>query len=149
MFINPVINCDEKYTKEIISSPKQVNGYTTASSKCDKLLVVSHEDFKDPSIDNYFSSWQDKILKEKKPETLIKKIIRGDEWYKLNLFECDCDFSKEDVEILKDLSKKLINNGTKKIISEITKMLSQYSDIGFEEISNEYEKLVTSRLENV
>ena len=60
-----------------------------------------------------------------------------------------CDFSEEDAYILRDLSKKLINNGTKKIISGITKVLSQYSDIGFEEISNEYEKLVTNRLENV
>lgn len=228
MFINPVINCDEKYTKNIISSPKQVNGYTTAGSKYDKLLVVSHDDFNEPSIDNYFGSWQDKILKEKKPKTLVNKIIKGDEWYRLNLFECDgiifsyfvrndmkfvfnrsgnivrdnfyiiypiideficfallnnyytfyqlecfgkkygagllklqrydlenlqipnfCDFSEEDAYILRDLSKKLINNGTKKIISEITKVLSQYSDIGFEEISNEYEKLVTNRLENV
>ncbi len=228
MFINPVINCDEKYTKNIISSPKQVNGYTTAGSKYDKLLVVSHDDFNEPSIDNYFGSWQDKILKDKKPKTLVNKIIKGDEWYKLNLFECDgiifsyfvrndmkfvfnrsgnivrdnfyiiypiideficfallnnyytfyqlecygkkygagllklqrydlenlqipnfCDFSEEDAYILRDLSKKLINNGTKKIISGITKVLSQYSDIGFEEISNEYEKLVTNRLENV
>ena len=58
-------------------------------------------------------------------------------------------FSKEDVAILKTLTKELIDTGSRKIISEITKVLSSYSDISFEEISTEYEKIVASRLENV
>ena len=228
MFINPTIDCNKEYTKEIISSPKQVNGYTTDNAVYDKLLIVSHNDLQDASIDDYFRFWRDKILKENKPKTLVAKINKGYEWYRLNLFECngiifsyfvrndmkfiinksgkiirdnfyivypaidefvcfallnnyytfyqlECSgkkygagllklqrydlenlsfpdffaFSKEDVAILKTLTKELIDTGSRKIISEITKVLSSYSDISFEEISTEYEKIVASRLENV
>lgn len=228
MFINPTIDCDEKYTKHIISSPKQVKGYSTESAECDKLLMVSNKNVKDVSICSYLDYWKEKILNEGKPEIFVKKIRKGSEWYKLSLFECngiifsyfvrkdmkfvlnksgnivrdnfyiiyptidelicfallnnyytfyqlECSgkkygagllklqrydleslrlpdfhaFTKEDIDILKDLAKELIDTGSRKVISQITKVLSEYSDINFEEISTEYEKLVAIRLENV
>ena len=227
MFVNPSIECDKKHTIDIISSPKQVNGYSTDSAVCDKLLVISSSDLEDACIANYFMSWKDKILKEGKPETLVKKISKEDEWYKLNPFDCDgiifsyfvrndmkfvlnrsgnivrdnfyiiypsiddwiclallnnyytfyqlecsgkkygagllklqrydlenlqlpdfSSFTKEDLDILKGLTKELIDTGSRRIVPKITKVLSHYSDISFDEISSEYEKVVASRLEN-
>lgn len=227
LFINPPISQAEKYTAEIISSPKQVNGYTTENSECDKLLVVNREDLNDANIANYLGKWEDKILEEGKPATLVRKIIKGDEWYKLNTFDCDgiifsyfvrsdmkfivnksgnivrdnfyiifpavdywvcfallnnyytyyqleCtgkkygagllklqrydlenlrfpdmdSLSEVDITALKDLAMKLATTGARSIVSEITQVLSRYSDISFEKISTEYKCLFTRRLEN-
>ena len=56
--------------------------------------------------------------------------------------------SGKDINDLKNLAMKLIATGSRSIISEITQVLSRYSDISFEEISAEYENIVTRRLEN-
>lgn len=227
MFINPDFVCNEKYIKSIISSPKQVNGYTTENAACDKLLIVNRDDLDDADIANYFREWKDKILKEGKPETLARKITKGDEWYKLNTFDCDgiifsyfvrndmkfivnksgniirdnfyiiypvvdywvcyallnnyytyyqleCSgkkygagllklqrydlenlrfpdlnlLSEKDINDLKNLARKLVTVGARSIISEITQVLSRYSDISLDEISVEYKNIVTRRLEN-
>lgn len=227
MFINPSITHKERYTTAIISSPKQVNGYTTDNSECDKLLVVNRDNLDDAIIVDYFKKWKERILKEGKPETLVRKITKGDEWYKLNTFDCngiifsyfvrndmkfianksdniirdnfyiifptvdywvcfamlnnyytyyqlECSGKKygagllklqrydlenlrfpdlnslsgKDINDLKNLAMKLVATGSRSIISEITQVLSRYSDIGFEEISAEYENIVTRRLEN-
>ena len=57
--------------------------------------------------------------------------------------------SEEDINDLKNLARKLVTVGTRSIISEITQVLSRYSDISFDDILSEYKNIVTRRLENV
>lgn len=85
MFINPVITDSDRYIKPIISSPKQITGYSTNGALSDQLLVVDDDS---TGITSFLSSWEKKILKDGKPETLVKKIKEKKKWYKLNLFDC-------------------------------------------------------------
>ena len=50
---------------------------------------------------------------------------------------------------LKKLGKKLAKTSDRKIIEDITHILSQYSDVPYERISAEYNDIVKNRLENV
>ena len=87
MFINPSISNRDRYIKPIISSPKQITGYSTLGALADQLLVV--DDTADSEgITSFISSWEKRILKDGKPETLVRKIKEKKKWYKLNLFDC-------------------------------------------------------------
>ncbi len=114
MFINPSISHEERYTTAIISSPKQVTGYTTENSKCDKLLIVNQDDLNDENIADYFREWKDRIIKEGKPKTLVRKIDKGDEWYKLITFDCDgiifSYFVRSDMKFIVNKSGNIIRD---------------------------------------
>ena len=87
MFINPAISSQGRYIKPIISSPKQITGYSTIEAVSDQLLVVD-EAIDNSAVTSYLSLWKRKILEDGKPKTLVKKIKDKKVWYKLNLFDC-------------------------------------------------------------
>ncbi len=228
MFINPSFSFREGHTRPIISSPKQIAGFSTKGAVFDELLVIDPNKLKDTAVTSFIAHWEKRILADGKPETLVKKIKDQKEWYRLNLFDChgiifsyfvrndmkfiynDTDnvirdnfyvlypaidkwvcfallnnlytfyqlecvgkkygagllkiqrydienlhfpniktFSDADYDELKKLGKKLAKTSDRKIIEDITRILSHYSDVSYERISAEYNDIVKNRLENV
>lgn len=86
-FINPKIS-NSVFTKRIISSPKSIHSYSTKDAKYDKLLSVIPNQIMDSKTKKYCNAYKKKILSEKNPKTLYKKIINGANWYDINLFSC-------------------------------------------------------------
>lgn len=85
MFINPSLDSN---TMPIISSPKQIRGYSTHGADTDNLLVLDSETKPGETVKNYLNDWEYKIVATGRPETLAKKIKENKVWYSLNLFDC-------------------------------------------------------------
>lgn len=82
VFINPDLTIEGILTP-ILSTPKDVDGYSTRAAFLNKLLTIP-ENYKLPSeLDNYIKSWELKILADGKPKTLCNKILSGIVWYNL------------------------------------------------------------------
>lgn len=226
MYINPSISCeDNDCFKQIISSPKNIHGYTTLNAHLDRLFFpidgkISKE------ISEYLEFWKNKIIEEKNPKTLYLKINSNKKWYKIqeicsddilfayfvrndmkfvmnegNAFVRDnfyilkskidkfilfallnnyytyyqlelngkrhgaglLKLQKYDLEKLtfpdynlisesdkiemKELSYKLLNTSNSSYILKITKVLSKYSSIDYDEISKKYFSIKRNRLE--
>ncbi len=82
-FINPPVT-NEKCLKKIVSTPKQILGYTTKNSKYDNILVVDDSEL----CNKYLIKIENKIIKEGKPTTLYNKIINNKKWYEIKIFNC-------------------------------------------------------------
>lgn len=87
MFINPSLAHREEHTRPIISSPKQIVGFSAKGAISDDLLVVDSNN-QDTEVTLFIEYWEKRILKDGKSETLAKKIKNQKDWYKLNLFDC-------------------------------------------------------------
>ncbi len=85
MFINPSLDSN---TMPIISSPKQIRGYSTHGADTDDLLVLDSEMQHNAMVKSYLDDWEHRIVATGKPETLAKKIKENKAWYSLNLFDC-------------------------------------------------------------
>ena len=79
-FINPAINNPE-FTIDILSSPKNVVGYTTLGAKCDRLLSIRDDVTIENDIAKYIRELEDKILTNGKPKTIVNTIRSGRKWY--------------------------------------------------------------------
>ena len=81
MFINPEIDKDSntECLKNIISSPKNVIGYSTENAKLDLLLDCDENEIS-KQLRMYLKKWEEKILLEQKPKTLFNKIKKGENW---------------------------------------------------------------------
>lgn len=86
VFINPPIDL-EGVTVDILSSPKDVQGYTTKGARFDKLLSLSTIDNLTPEIQEYINKSESLILEEGSPKTLVAQINDGKVWYKISLPE--------------------------------------------------------------
>ena len=83
MYINPKISCrDSECFKPILSSPKDINGYTTNDAYLDCLFSPKDEVLSVEEI-NYLDFWKNKIIEEQKPKTLYLKIYSNNKWYKI------------------------------------------------------------------
>jgi adenine-specific DNA-methyltransferase len=83
MYINPEV--DDSCTQKIVSTPKQISGYTTRNALCDKVLYSDNT----KECQSYLEIWQEKISGEKSPKTLYNRIVEGNsEWYKYKYFDC-------------------------------------------------------------
>ena len=82
-FINPPVK-NEKCLKRIISTPKQIFGYTTKNSKYDNILIVDDAE----ECCTYLKKIKNKILKDGKPVTLYNRIINNKNWYDIKTFNC-------------------------------------------------------------
>lgn len=87
MFINPELSAEKPYIKSILSSPKDVNGFSTSGSKTD-LLFACDESIIDAEAREYITSWEGKIKQTNEPQTLLNKMSSREDWYKLALFDC-------------------------------------------------------------
>ena len=84
MFINPKIFNKSSNIVSIISTPKNIRGYSTDNALSDKLLYIKgphiSEDIKD-----YLDKWKKNIIKLQKPKTLYEKIKTNKKWYRIKL----------------------------------------------------------------
>ncbi len=84
MFINPPVN--DKQTIPILSSPKNVTGYSTKDCKTDRLLNITSTD---ADINEYLVRIEESILYSDNQKTLKNKIISGKNWYDLKIPDCN------------------------------------------------------------
>lgn len=85
LFINPPVPNED--TKKIISSPKDVNGFFTDDASTDRMLWLCGEP-KNNTTKKYLEKCKNEILVDKKPKTLYNKVLNGQLWYKINIFDC-------------------------------------------------------------
>lgn len=84
-FINPKVG----KTKKILSSPKQVLNYSTATAESDEILAVKKIDLnRNSKLLDYVSDAERCIVEEEKPKVLLRKIQSNEVWYELNFFDC-------------------------------------------------------------
>ena len=88
MFINPNISEPGHYLRPIISTPKQLKGYSTNGALVDELIVIDRENLKNPVIKAFVADWENRILREDNPKTFVQKIKEHKEWFRLHLFSC-------------------------------------------------------------
>lgn len=83
MYINPELffTSDDCF-RSIISSPKNIEGYTTINAHLDRLFFPINE--KTPvEVIQYLKFWKNKIITEQKPKTLYMKVNSSNKWYEL------------------------------------------------------------------
>lgn len=84
MYINPVFSHDgDECLKLIISSPKSIEGYSTANAHTDKLFFPMADAISGETAE-YLELWKKKILKDHKPKTLYSKVKTSEKWYELH-----------------------------------------------------------------
>lgn len=84
-FINPKVG----KTKKILSSPKQVLDYSTATAESDEILAIKKCDLnRNSKLLNYVNDAERCIVEEEKPKVLLHKIQSNEAWYELNFFDC-------------------------------------------------------------
>ena len=86
IFINPLLKSDESKI-DILSSPKDVQGYCTKGSRFDKLLSLSENIPITAEIETYIKDAESFILKENSPKTLLNLIKKGKKWYSISIPE--------------------------------------------------------------
>ena len=86
VFINPPLESD-KVKVDILSSPKDVQGYVTNGARFDKLLTLSSDTTLTPEIQEYISRSESLIIEENAPKTLVTQIKNGKVWYTISLPE--------------------------------------------------------------
>lgn len=127
MFINPAIRKKNKCVRPIISSPKQISGYSTVDALTDELLVIDKKNATNDEVADFLSDWADKILEDGKPETLAKKIREDKEWYKLKLFDCEgiifSYFVRNDMKFIYNGSDRIIRDNFYVLYPTIDKWL--------------------------
>lgn len=84
IFINPPLY-DKSVTVDILSSPKNIQGYTTKYAQADKLLSISTKSILSDEIIHYLENAELNILSSGKPKTLLELIRRDKPWYVISL----------------------------------------------------------------
>ncbi|MBP3742707.1 MAG: SAM-dependent DNA methyltransferase [Treponema sp.] len=229
MYINPPLKNDvsRKYLKKILSSPKEIIGYSTKNSKPDNVLVLNSTDSLTDELKDYIQKYQNEIQTQCTPKTLYYKMQSDENWFaistvnssgilfsyfvrndmkfvynesdylardnfyiirqkdskdslllfallnnyytfyqlekigkkygagllKLQRYDLEnlrfpdiSEFSQKDVESLKSLSLNLISNNDSKAVSDITKVISQYSNVKYDILLKEYHSIKSHRL---
>lgn len=83
-FVNPPLFTQD-HLIDILSSPKDFNGYTTKVCKQDKLLVIASEKEANDEELAYLENCAAFILREGKPQTLKTLIENGQNWYSITM----------------------------------------------------------------
>lgn len=111
IFVNPPLFSTE-HLVEILSSPRNVEGFCTAKCKVDKLLAIPKGSVLTQEEDAYLYNHQVAILKNNQPKTLYEQIKQDKIWYNI---ECpkpaDIVFSY----IVRNSMKFVINDGDKNV----------------------------------
>lgn len=230
MFVNPQHSFNiNNLCRSLISSPKDVIGFSTENARLDYLLAVNATTAKVKELKDYVSFFEEKIVQEQKPKTLYEKIKSNrNNWYYLNTFDGkglifsyfvrndmkfvlnDLDvvvrdnfyvikpnidkylmfallnnyytyyqlelcgkkygagllklqrydienlklpkietISNDDIASMIHLAMQVIHDNNSKLILDITMILSRYTKVSYEDISNQYSEIKKNRLENV
>ena len=125
MYINPNLK-DGKYMRHIISSPKNIRGFSTKGAKKDLLFAPMDKELDEKCIE-YLENWKKKILGNKKQQTLLNKIATTKAWYKLNLFDCKgiifSYFVRNDMKFVMNEEQCLIRDNFYIIFPKINKWI--------------------------
>lgn len=81
-FINPKIKNSKQYVRDIISSPKQIKGYSTKETVVDKILLLNSNMKKSSELISYISKYESMIKQTKKPTTIYNN-LENTKWYEL------------------------------------------------------------------
>lgn len=229
MYINPPFeNSDsKKHLKKILSSPKEINGFSTKNSKPDYVFIPNEKDSLNDEVKKYIHKYEKKIQMQESPKTLYDKIQSDKNWFiirtvnssgilfsyfvrndmkfvynesdylardnfyiikqndsvdelvlfallnnyytfyqlektgkkygagllKLQRYDLEnlmfpdlSVFSNDDVELLKTYASNLISHNDVSAITEITKIISHYSSVGYDTLLNEYHLVKAHRL---
>ena len=86
LFVNPTLFTRD-HLVEILSSPKDIQGFSTNHCKLDTMLAIKDGDVLNEDETNYLENCSNVILKEGKPQTLKSMIEKGQPWYYITLPE--------------------------------------------------------------
>lgn len=81
-FINPQVKNSEEYLRDIISSPKQIKGYSTNGTVVDKLLLLDSNIEKSEELLEYINEYELIVKETQKPSTIYNK-LDSENWYEL------------------------------------------------------------------
>lgn len=84
MFINPTGFIPSTYLTNIISTPKNVYGFTTNRAKTDKLLTITNENDLPEEVAAYLDNCKSYIIEHQEPKVLLEQIEKGRTWYVIN-----------------------------------------------------------------
>ena len=86
MYINPPLKNDvsRKYLKKILSSPKEITGYSTKNSRPDNVLVVNSNDSLSDELKDYIQKYKKEIQAQCAPKTLYDKMQSDENWFAIS-----------------------------------------------------------------
>ena len=84
IFINPPINDFNEHVVDIISTPKQIQGYNTENCSVDKILFIRKGEKPTREEEVYLFNTKKKIKLEETPKGLYNKILKNTDWYAYN-----------------------------------------------------------------
>ena len=88
-FINPSTSHDlSSCLRPIISSPKDIIGFSTVGARLDSLLSITDDMELNQSVAMYIQEEAARIMATKSPKAMYDKLQHSEKWYKLNLFDC-------------------------------------------------------------
>lgn len=83
IFINPPLS-NTLYLKEIICSPRKVDGFSTGTARPDLVLLLPHGVQVPDEITSYLIEKAEMIKSSGRPKALLYEINKGKEWYRLS-----------------------------------------------------------------
>lgn len=86
MYINPPLKNEvsRKYLRKILSSPKEIVGFSTKNSKPDEVLILNSNDELTDEIQDYLHKFKAEIQNQCFPKTLYHKIQSDKNWFSIN-----------------------------------------------------------------
>lgn len=84
VFINPDFTGARDCCVPIISSPKQIEGFSTRGVNGDRMLAIRPGEIPTPAAKKYLNNWKEKILAENYPKEFAGKIRSNVRWYEQN-----------------------------------------------------------------
>lgn len=142
-FVNPPL-FTQTHMVNILSSPKDVAGYTTKHCRQDKLFVIKSGDKLNEEEKTYLENSANVILKEGKPLTLKSLIDKGQPWYHITVPEtAQIVFSY----IIRNNLKFVLNEEKCNVRDNFYMISSRYNSLFLMALLNNY--YVYKQLENL
>ena len=69
------------HLKKILSSPKQIKGYSTKNSKPDYVFIPNEKISLTDEVKNYLSKYENEIKSQASPKTLYERIQNNKNWF--------------------------------------------------------------------
>lgn len=86
MYINPPFKSQESmlHLRKIISSPKEIQGYSTKNSHPDYVFIPNDGMILNDEIKNYIEKYEQEIRLQASPKTLYDKMRNNKNWFKIH-----------------------------------------------------------------
>lgn len=134
IFMNPPLFTQD-HVVNILSSPRDFNGYSTRRSHEDKLLAIMSGDTLNDEETAYLKNSADVIVKEEKPLTLKSLIDEGQPWYYITVPPvAQIIFSY----IVRNNMKFVLNDGKRNVRDNFYMISSRYDSFFLLALLNNY-----------